>query len=194
MGKQQLIKSQTNCRILNIKVFSTWFCWTHHLFSPLRRRSVGLTTDGHVYTWGHGYNYRLGHGTEANVTYPKRISTIKHKVIDIGVGSKHAVAVCDNGQVSRVMVLPPLIAGSKPTKISSGFFVLSLTKTLLPRQPWLSRIIAHSNWIIVYLTSHKKTEVQFFASCHSTPWVMQLILQLYEKIYSLPMILIFTGV
>ena len=107
MGKQQLIKSQTNCRILNIKVTSTWFCWTHNLFSLLWWRSVGLTTDGHVYTWGHGYNYRLGHGTEANITYPKRISTIKHKVIDIGVGSKHAVAVCDNGQVSRVMVLPP---------------------------------------------------------------------------------------
>ena len=119
MEKQQLIKSQTNCRILNIKVTSTWFCLTHHLFSPLWRRSVGLTTDGHVYTWGHGYNYRLGHGTEANVTYPKRISTIKRKVIDIGVGSKHAVAVCDNGQVGRVMVIPP--AGSKPTKSSSGF-------------------------------------------------------------------------
>lgn len=54
-----------------------------------------------MYTWGNGYNYRLGHGTEANVTYPKRISTIKQKVVDISVGTKHTVAVTENGQVKK---------------------------------------------------------------------------------------------
>lgn len=39
--------------------------------------SVALTVDGAVYTWGKGEHYRLGHGTEDILRYPKKIIHFK---------------------------------------------------------------------------------------------------------------------
>ena len=49
---------------------------------------------------GKGDGFRLGHGTEEHVRYPKLIEALYgRKVVDISVGSVHCVAVTDDGQV-----------------------------------------------------------------------------------------------
>ena len=59
---------------------------------------MGLSADGYVYTWGSGSQHRLGFGSEAYVRVPKRLN-IRGKIADISVGSKHAVAITETGQV-----------------------------------------------------------------------------------------------
>lgn len=39
--------------------------------------SVALTVDGEVYTWGKGDHYRLGHGSEEHLRYPKKMNGLK---------------------------------------------------------------------------------------------------------------------
>ncbi|XP_076284957.1 E3 ubiquitin-protein ligase HERC2 isoform X1 [Lasioglossum baleicum] len=59
--------------------------------------SAALTAYGEVYTWGKGEAYRLGHGNEEHVDYPKAIETLKtKKVKDLCVGSLHVLALTED--------------------------------------------------------------------------------------------------
>ena len=46
-----------------------------------------------MFTWGKGDNYRLGHGTEEHIRFPKLIEDLNESVIDVSVGAMHVVAV-----------------------------------------------------------------------------------------------------
>ncbi|XP_078045783.1 E3 ubiquitin-protein ligase HERC2 [Augochlora pura] len=59
--------------------------------------SAALTAYGEVYTWGKGEAYRLGHGNEEHVSYPKAIEALKtKKVKDLCVGSLHVLALTED--------------------------------------------------------------------------------------------------
>ena len=56
-----------------------------------------------VWTWGKGDYYRLGHGTDQHVRRPSQVEALRsHKVVHVGVGALHCLAVTDTGQVRRV--------------------------------------------------------------------------------------------
>ena len=53
-----------------------------------------------VWTWGKGDYYRLGHGTDQHVRRPSQVEALRsHKVVHVGVGALHCLAVTDTGQV-----------------------------------------------------------------------------------------------
>nr|XP_012152188.1 PREDICTED: E3 ubiquitin-protein ligase HERC2 [Megachile rotundata] len=59
--------------------------------------SAALTAYGEVYTWGKGEAYRLGHGNEEHVRYPKAIEALKtKKVKELCVGSLHVLALTED--------------------------------------------------------------------------------------------------
>ncbi|XP_012287916.1 E3 ubiquitin-protein ligase HERC2 [Orussus abietinus] len=59
--------------------------------------SAALTASGEVYTWGKGNSFRLGHGNEEHVSYPKIIDVLKNKkVIDLSVGNVHLLALTED--------------------------------------------------------------------------------------------------
>ncbi|XP_015429351.1 PREDICTED: LOW QUALITY PROTEIN: E3 ubiquitin-protein ligase HERC2 [Dufourea novaeangliae] len=65
--------------------------------------SAALTAYGEVYTWGKGEAYRLGHGNEEHVGYPKVIEALKtKKVKDLCVGSLHVLALTEDQLVYAV--------------------------------------------------------------------------------------------
>lgn len=41
--------------------------------------SLALTSNGQLYSWGKGDNYRLGHTSEEHVRFPKLISALEGK-------------------------------------------------------------------------------------------------------------------
>ncbi|XP_066595212.1 E3 ubiquitin-protein ligase HERC2 [Prorops nasuta] len=58
--------------------------------------SAALTAYGEIYTWGKGDAYRLGHGNEDHVKYPKMIESLKNKKIkDLSIGSLHVLALTE---------------------------------------------------------------------------------------------------
>ncbi|XP_034934449.1 E3 ubiquitin-protein ligase HERC2 [Chelonus insularis] len=62
--------------------------------------SAALTAQGEVYTWGRGTAYRLGHGNEEHVRYPKLVEGLKgKKVIELAVGSVLVLALTEDQQV-----------------------------------------------------------------------------------------------
>ncbi|RZF37934.1 hypothetical protein LSTR_LSTR005434, partial [Laodelphax striatellus] len=62
--------------------------------------SFALTSNGEVYSWGKGDNYRLGHGSEEHVRFPKQIQALKgKKVKELAVGLVHVLALTDGGEV-----------------------------------------------------------------------------------------------
>lgn len=62
--------------------------------------SVALTCNGHVYTWGKGDYFRLGHGSDQHVRWPTLVEGLRgKKVIGVSVGALHCLAVTDAGQV-----------------------------------------------------------------------------------------------
>ena len=64
--------------------------------------SVALDGDGKVYTWGKGDNFRLGHGTEEHVRFPRRVEgggLNEAVVVDVSVGLMHTVAVTREGKL-----------------------------------------------------------------------------------------------
>lgn len=59
--------------------------------------SAALTARGEVYTWGKGDAYRLGHGNEEHVRYPKLIESLSDKKIkDLSVGGTHILALTED--------------------------------------------------------------------------------------------------
>jgi E3 ubiquitin-protein ligase HERC2 len=63
--------------------------------------SMALTSQGHVYTWGKGDYYRLGHGDDSHQRTPRRVLGLlaNEKVIDIGCGSLHCIVCTESGRV-----------------------------------------------------------------------------------------------
>ncbi|XP_070553640.1 E3 ubiquitin-protein ligase HERC2-like isoform X2 [Ptychodera flava] len=62
--------------------------------------SLALTKSGHVWTWGKGDYFRLGHGTDAHVRKPQMVEGLKgKKIVHVAVGALHCLAVTDQGQV-----------------------------------------------------------------------------------------------
>ncbi|CAH1776574.1 unnamed protein product, partial [Owenia fusiformis] len=62
--------------------------------------TLALTKSGHVWTWGKGDYFRLGHGTDAHVRKPQLVESLKgKKIIHVAVGALHCLAVSDTGQV-----------------------------------------------------------------------------------------------
>lgn len=59
--------------------------------------SAALTSQGSVYTWGKGDGYRLGHGNEEHVRYPKIVEAVKNKrVRELSVGSGHILVLTED--------------------------------------------------------------------------------------------------
>ena len=53
--------------------------------------SLALTADGAVYSWGSGYDGRLGHGTISTLLAPTQIEGLKANSVFAGGGSSAAV-------------------------------------------------------------------------------------------------------
>jgi hypothetical protein len=46
-----------------------------------------------LYTWGNGSDWRLGHGSESNEKFPKKVSTLSDFIVhDIQLGVNHCIA------------------------------------------------------------------------------------------------------
>lgn len=67
--------------------------------STNKHHSLALTSNGLVYSWGHGKNGRLGHGNELLQLEPKLIYITNRKIISICTGLNHSLALCVDGQV-----------------------------------------------------------------------------------------------
>ncbi|XP_073987726.1 E3 ubiquitin-protein ligase HERC2 isoform X1 [Rhodnius prolixus] len=62
--------------------------------------SLALTSNGQLYSWGKGDNYRLGHTSEEHVRFPKLISALEGKVVkDVSVGVVHVMALTEKGEL-----------------------------------------------------------------------------------------------
>ncbi|XP_077975128.1 E3 ubiquitin-protein ligase HERC2-like isoform X2 [Styela clava] len=62
--------------------------------------SLALSKAGLVYTWGKGDYFRLGHGTDQHVRFPKVVEDLRgRKVIDVATGSLHVIVCSEEGEV-----------------------------------------------------------------------------------------------
>ncbi|XP_044262446.1 E3 ubiquitin-protein ligase HERC2 isoform X2 [Tribolium madens] len=62
--------------------------------------SVALSEEGHVYTWGKGEGWKLGHPTEESVRFPELVEVLKDKrVVGVSLGVSHVLALTDQGEV-----------------------------------------------------------------------------------------------
>ena len=66
--------------------------------------SLALTADGAVWSWGDGYNGRLGHGDEQHQLLPKKIDALAgQRVVAFSAGSQrsfaHGLALTADGAV-----------------------------------------------------------------------------------------------
>uniref|UniRef100_A0A7S3DC47 BTB domain-containing protein n=1 Tax=Palpitomonas bilix TaxID=652834 RepID=A0A7S3DC47_9EUKA len=63
---------------------------------------VALTDAGGCYTWGDGYSFRLGHGTEMCETKPRlvaRLAELKQQIVHAAAGPSFTVVVSSTGTV-----------------------------------------------------------------------------------------------
>ncbi|CAH0559020.1 unnamed protein product [Brassicogethes aeneus] len=68
------------------------YCGTHF--------SVALSKEGHVYTWGKGEGWKLGHATEEHIRFPEIVEAIQDKtIVSLSVGMTHVLALTDNGEI-----------------------------------------------------------------------------------------------
>eukprot|EP00002_Diphylleia_rotans_P032670 TRINITY_DN6877_c0_g1_i9.p1 TRINITY_DN6877_c0_g1~~TRINITY_DN6877_c0_g1_i9.p1 ORF type:complete len:558 (+),score=69.40 TRINITY_DN6877_c0_g1_i9:171-1844(+) len=62
--------------------------------------SAAVTSLGHLYTWGNGFEGKLGHGDEEDCLIPKIVKQLEgYHVMAVSCGYQHTCAVLDNGQV-----------------------------------------------------------------------------------------------
>ncbi len=62
--------------------------------------SLALSKSGHVWTWGKGDYFRLGHGNDQHVRKPTVVECLRgKKIVHVAVGALHCLAVTDSGQV-----------------------------------------------------------------------------------------------
>lgn len=60
--------------------------------------SIGLTSDGQVYTWGWGIHGQLGHGTCNNEYYPKLVQ-FEEIIAQITAGHAHSLILACDGKL-----------------------------------------------------------------------------------------------
>ncbi|EZA58123.1 RCC1 and BTB domain-containing protein [Ooceraea biroi] len=58
-----------------------------------------LTEDGKVYSWSYNRNGELGLGNYGDPSLPKMIYDLDNKIVDIGCGSFHSLALTKDGEV-----------------------------------------------------------------------------------------------
>ena len=62
--------------------------------------SLALTADGAVWSWGCGYQGRLGHGDQQSQLLPKKVETLAgQRVVAVSAGSSHSLALTADGAV-----------------------------------------------------------------------------------------------
>lgn len=63
--------------------------------------SCAITNQGELFTWGVGFQGRLGHGDKEPCTFPTRVTGALegHYVVDVACGSFHTVALTREGLV-----------------------------------------------------------------------------------------------
>lgn len=63
--------------------------------------SGAINSAGELFTWGVGYQGRLGHGTKEPAYVPTKVrgALTGHRVVDVACGSFHTVALTDRGAV-----------------------------------------------------------------------------------------------
>ncbi|XP_076028585.1 E3 ubiquitin-protein ligase HERC2 isoform X2 [Oratosquilla oratoria] len=62
--------------------------------------SLALSKSGTLFSWGKGENFRLGHGSEEHVRFPKQIKALSgKKVCEVGVGSMHVSVLTEEGEM-----------------------------------------------------------------------------------------------
>ncbi|XRB09249.1 ultraviolet-B receptor UVR8 [Pycnococcus provasolii] len=65
-----------------------------------REHSAALTSDGAVYTWGHGAFGELGHGDDSNQHTPTRVDALASvSVRALACGGRHSAALTSDGAV-----------------------------------------------------------------------------------------------
>ena len=61
---------------------------------------MALCKNGALYTWGKGDHYRLGHGSEDHVRYPKLVESLLGKrPVQVQVGPNNVLVLTDDRQV-----------------------------------------------------------------------------------------------
>ncbi|XP_039115061.1 RCC1 domain-containing protein RUG3, mitochondrial isoform X1 [Dioscorea cayenensis subsp. rotundata] len=84
--RPQLIRSLQDARIIQVA------CGGYH--------SLALTDKGEVFSWGHGGQGQLGHGSRQNEKVPLVIEALAHKRITyIACGGSSSAAVADDGKL-----------------------------------------------------------------------------------------------
>ncbi|KAK3226730.1 hypothetical protein Dsin_006592 [Dipteronia sinensis] len=75
------------------------------------KHAVVVTKQGQIFSWGDGSGGRLGHGLEANVSFPKLIDAFSESNIDlVACGEFHTCAVTHSGDLyTWVMVFTILV-------------------------------------------------------------------------------------
>ena len=53
--------------------------------------SAAITKDGHLYTWGKGNRWRLGHGTEDQVRFPRLVESLQGVLLILSIVMKIAM-------------------------------------------------------------------------------------------------------
>lgn len=61
--------------------------------------TLALSECGRIYTWGDNRSGQLGHGDYELVKNPQQVETIRRRVVAIGAGAFHSVALVDGGSV-----------------------------------------------------------------------------------------------
>jgi hypothetical protein len=62
--------------------------------------TVAVTSSGHVYTWGSGKHWVLGHGSERSEVEPRRVIALEEvSVFDVSAGNEHTVVCAAEGDV-----------------------------------------------------------------------------------------------
>ena len=59
-----------------------------------------LTADGGVFSWGHGQDGQLGHGTLANQNAPRKIAELMgDSVVQLAAGRRHTLVLTKNRKI-----------------------------------------------------------------------------------------------
>ena len=66
--------------------------------------TVCLTAEGGVFSWGHGQDGQLGHGTLANQNAPRKIAELMgDSVVQIAAGRRHTIVLTNKRKVIKLL-------------------------------------------------------------------------------------------
>ena len=68
--------------------------------------TVCLTAEGGVFSWGHGQDGQLGHGTLANQNAPRKIAELMgDSVVQIAAGRRHTIVLTNKRKVIKIFII-----------------------------------------------------------------------------------------